>query len=126
MPASFAKTGKMPAPVNRILTAKVAQPQYISVKLAQTLAFHENKRQEPKCANEIGTQSLSNDAHKIGGGTGIHGGEEGRRGRGRMDKKAKITPGREEEKEAEGEQKARKEREKTKTSDQRFFAHGRR
>ena len=64
------------------------------------------------------------------GRTGIHGGEEvrkeGRKEReGENGQKSKNHP-REEEKEAEGEQKARKEREKTKTSDQRFFAHGRR
>ena len=60
--------------------------------------------------------------------------EGGRReaGRERMDKKAKITPGKksgrtesERRWKEEGEQKARKEREreKTKTADQRFFAH---
>ena len=44
----------------------------------------------PGCANEIGTQSLSHDAHKIGGQQRPFT-EEKRDGR--TDKKAKITPG---------------------------------
>ena len=63
------------------------------------------------------------------GRAGIHG-DEREAGRERMDKKAKITPGKksgrtesERRWKEEGEQKARKEREKTKTADQRFFAH---
>ena len=63
------------------------------------------------------------------GRAGIHGEEREGGRRERMDKKAKITPGKKsgrtesERRWKEGEQKARKEREKTKTADQRFFAH---
>ena len=53
---------------------------------------------------------MSNDAHKIGGGTGIHGGEEGRRGRGRTDKKAKITPGKKRRKQRENKRREKRER----------------
>ena len=52
----------------------------------------------PGCANEIGTQSLSNDAHKIGGRQqqqeqAFTEEEQDGRTDGRRDKKAKITPG---------------------------------